>query len=235
MGVGYIPQLAPVPSSSLSKPFRPRRVDAAPRGILRTYTTRIDSILSPSGKLGGGVEGDRTPDLGLAKPALSRLSYYPVRCLDMPVTVEWWVYVIQSQKPRFNSKGLPLQGFYYVGATTDPVRRLRMHNGEIKGGGKYTAQHRPWLPRALYGPYGGKSDALKAEYALKHSKRAVARTLWTPKDSDWCRGLGAKDPWVTGTNAEEVLAAAAPSAPAKPYRGRRRRRRRRSSISKATR
>jgi predicted GIY-YIG superfamily endonuclease len=142
------------------------------------------------------------------------------------LTTEWWVYVIQSQVPRFNKKGSPLAGFYYVGATTDPKRRLRQHNGEIKGGGRYTAQHRPWLPAALYGPYGGKSEALKAEYALKHSKRGVKRTLWTPKDSGWCCGFGAADPWVTGTDADEVLTAAKPAEATKPYRSRRRRRRR---------
>ena len=32
------------------------------------------------------------------------MSYYPVEVL-MTVTVEWYVYVIQSQKPRFNKKG----------------------------------------------------------------------------------------------------------------------------------
>jgi len=142
----------------------------------------------------------------------------------MTLTVEWWVYVIQSERPRFNKKGQPLLGFFYVGATTDPVRRLRQHNGEIKGGGKYSAQHRPWVPRALYGPYGGRSDAQKAEYALKHGKRSVARTLWTTKDSEWCRGLGNKDPWVTSRPVEDIIEKAA--KPTKIRHQRRRRRRR---------
>lgn len=141
----------------------------------------------------------------------------------MTLTTEWWVYVIQSQKPRFNSKGVQLPGVFYVGSTTDVVRRLRQHNGEVTGGGKYTSQHRPWLPAALYGPYGGRSDAFKAEMALKHKKRSVGRTQWTTADSPWCCGLGPQDPWVTGTNTEQVLEKAAPSMPARPYRGRRRR------------
>lgn len=37
---------------------------------------------------------------------------------------------------------------------------------------------------------------MKAEYALKHGKRGIARTQWTPEDSVWCRGLGPDDPWV---------------------------------------
>ena len=142
----------------------------------------------------------------------------------MTVTVEWWVYVIQSQKPRFNKKHERLPGVFYVGSTTDYRRRLRQHNGEIKGGGKYTAQHRPWLPAALYGPYGSRSEAFRAEMALKRGKRSVGRTRWSTKDSPWCRGLGAEDPWVKEFDPDAIIEAAAPAAPQRRYRRRRRRR-----------
>ena len=107
---------------------------------------------------------------------------------------EYWVYVIQSQQSRVGKRGNPLPGFHYVGCTTDVKRRIRQHNGEIKGGGKYTATKRPWALEAVYGPYQGRSNAMKAEYALKRGKRGVGRTSWTPSDSDWCRGLGKEDP-----------------------------------------
>lgn len=143
------------------------------------------------------------------------------------LTIEWWVYVIQSQKPRVGKSG-PLPGFFYVGATTDPKRRLRQHNGEIKGGGKYTSQHRPWLPAALYGPYGSKSEALKAEYALKRGKRGKSRCQWSKEDSDWYRGLGAEDPWVLSVDKEAVISkAAAPEPETRQRRKRRPRKRRR--------
>lgn len=108
----------------------------------------------------------------------------------------WYVYVIQSQAPRTNSRGKPLPGFFYVGSTTDYHRRLRQHNGELRGGGRYTAKHRPWKPAALYGPYQDRREAFKAEMALKRGKRGTARTLWSPEDHPLCRGLGAQDPWV---------------------------------------
>lgn len=114
----------------------------------------------------------------------------------MTVVRLWWVYVIQSQKSRGNKPG-----FFYVGCTTDPARRLRQHNGEIKGGGKWTSKHRPWRMRALFGPYRGQSNALKAEYALKHSKRGRSRCYWSSHDSPWCRGLGVEDPRVAEINA----------------------------------
>jgi len=108
---------------------------------------------------------------------------------------EYWVYVIQSQQPRIGKKG-KLPGLHYVGCTTNVKRRLRQHNGEIVGGGKYTSMHRPWMLRAVYGPYEGRSEAMKAEYALKRGKRGTARTKWQPQDSIWCRGLGPLHPDV---------------------------------------
>lgn len=114
---------------------------------------------------------------------------------------EYWVYVLQSQRKRFGKRGKPLKGFHYVGCTTDPARRLRQHNGEIKGGAKYTACHTPWKIKAIYGPYCGRSEAMKAEYKLKHTKRGVARTQWTKEDSPLCRGLGTEDPRVEIINS----------------------------------
>jgi len=125
------------------------------------------------------------------------------------ITTEWWVYVLQSQVPRFNKKHQPLPGFYYVGSTTDPMRRLQQHNGTRKGGGRYTAKHRDWRMMAIYGPYGGRSDAMKAERALKRGKRSTGRTRWTPKDSDWCRGLGVADPRIPEVNRACISALAA--------------------------
>jgi predicted GIY-YIG superfamily endonuclease len=107
----------------------------------------------------------------------------------------WYVYVIQSEIPR-RKKGRTLPGFYYVGSTTDPSRRIRQHNGEIVGGARFTSKHRPWNPRALYGPYKNRKDAWWAERALKKGKRGASRCKWASSDSKWFRGIGPKHPWV---------------------------------------
>jgi len=112
----------------------------------------------------------------------------------------WFVYVLQSLEERVGKRGQPLPGFHYVGATTDPLRRLREHNGELVGGGKYTSQHRPWELRAVFGPFKNQSEAMKAERALKKGKRGPARVAWSPSDSKWCRGLGPTDPRVKIAN-----------------------------------
>jgi len=115
----------------------------------------------------------------------------------------WYVYVIQSQQLRVDKKGRKRPGFYYVGCTTCPSRRLKEHNGKLSGGGKYTSMFRPWVARALYGPYEDRSAAMKAERALKKGKRGAKRAAWSPKDSSWCRGLGPNHPWVSDPTWEE--------------------------------
>jgi predicted GIY-YIG superfamily endonuclease len=116
----------------------------------------------------------------------------------------YWVYVIQSVVQRTSRKGTPLPGFFYVGMTTDPTRRLREHNGLYANGkegnpkgSKFTSKHRPWEARACFGPYETRSDALRAEHALKKGKRGYNRCLWTPEDSPYCKGEGINHPWVT--------------------------------------
>jgi len=116
---------------------------------------------------------------------------------------DWFVYVIQSLEKRPGNK----PGFFYVGCTTDPYRRLLEHNGLYPSGktgntkgSRYTSRHRPWELRSIHGPYLNRSEALKAEYTLKHSKRGVSRTHWCTEDSDWCRGLGTTDPRVEEFN-----------------------------------
>lgn len=118
------------------------------------------------------------------------------------ICTPWVVYVLQSLAPRHNKRGQRLPGVHYVGSSTDVHRRLRQHNGLIPGGGKYTSKHQPFVLRAIFGPYYGQSEALKAERSLKHGKRGTARTQWSPADSKWCRGLGMNDPRIAGINLQ---------------------------------
>ena len=66
-------------------------------------------------------------------------------------------------------------GATYVGVSPDPVRRLRQHNGEIKGGAKYTTS-RPrgalgegcWRHVCLVHGFRTPVEALQFEWAVKH-------------------------------------------------------------------
>ncbi len=75
----------------------------------------------------------------------------------------WYVYLIQNVNGRF-----------YIGITIDVQRRLRQHNGEIKGGAKATRAGRPW--KITYTEeFKKRGDAQRREYTLKkysHAEKA---------------------------------------------------------------
>lgn len=70
-------------------------------------------------------------------------------------------------------------GATYIGASTDPWRRLRQHNGELRGGARATRQKRPWNLHVIVGGFSEWRDALRYEWAWKHRscRRRVARGI----------------------------------------------------------
>ena len=61
------------------------------------------------------------------------------------------------------------RGATYAGVSPDPVRRLRQHNGEIKGGAKYTtSKGSGWRHVCLVSGFRAKIEALQFEWAVKH-------------------------------------------------------------------
>jgi putative endonuclease len=79
---------------------------------------------------------------------------------------DWYVYVLKSLH-----RGKEI---HYTGATNDPDRRLRQHNGELAGGARFTRRFRPWDRVALYGPFDGRGEAQRVERLIK-SLRPAAR------------------------------------------------------------
>lgn len=77
----------------------------------------------------------------------------------------WYVYLVRCADSSF-----------YTGVTTDLVRRLRQHNGEIAGGAGYTRGRRPvdlvWSEACI-----DRSDAQKREYVVRRSPRSVKLRL----------------------------------------------------------
>ena len=69
----------------------------------------------------------------------------------------WQLYIIENK------------GCTYVGVSPDPVRRLRQHNSEIKGGAKYTTSKGPgWTHICLISGFQDKIQAMQFEWAVKH-------------------------------------------------------------------
>lgn len=99
---------------------------------------------------------------------------------------EPWVFYIIKNK---NST--------YAGVSPDPVRRLRQHNGEIKGGAKYTLSKGPgWEHVCFVKGFQNKIQTMQFEWAVKHAKprnaggivnrinklnAVIGRDFWTSK------------------------------------------------------
>lgn len=97
----------------------------------------------------------------------------------------WFFYIIQNGP------------FTYAGVSPYPVQRLRKHNGEIKGGAKYTTSKGPgWKHICLVSGFQNKIQALQFEWAVKHHpprnvggiesrlkklKEVMAKERWTSK------------------------------------------------------
>ena len=67
-------------------------------------------------------------------------------------------------------------GSLYTGITTNLTRRLRQHNGEIRGGAKYTRSKRP-VEIVYTQPAENRSLASKEEYRIKQLSRKQKLSL----------------------------------------------------------
>uniref|UniRef100_A0A6C0KXR6 GIY-YIG domain-containing protein n=1 Tax=viral metagenome TaxID=1070528 RepID=A0A6C0KXR6_9ZZZZ len=71
---------------------------------------------------------------------------------------QWIFYIIQNC------------GSTYAGVSPDPSRRLRQHNGELKGGAKYTiSKGSGWTHICLVKGFRTKIEAMQFEWAVKHA------------------------------------------------------------------
>lgn len=74
---------------------------------------------------------------------------------------EWVCYIIKNKNCT------------YVGVSNDAEKRLRAHNGEIKGGAKYTTSKGPgWKHICIISGFKTKIESMQFEWALKHCGRS---------------------------------------------------------------
>ena len=70
---------------------------------------------------------------------------------------EWSCYIIENK------------GYTYVGVSNNVKKRLRAHNGEIKGGAKYTtSKGNGWKHICVIHGFPTKIESMQFEWALKH-------------------------------------------------------------------
>lgn len=74
-------------------------------------------------------------------------------------------YLLRSLDPRHPATT-------YIGFTVNPLRRIRQHNGEIKGGANKTKGRRPWTFAALVHGFPSQHEALQFEWAWQHPAKS---------------------------------------------------------------
>ena len=92
----------------------------------------------------------------------------------------------------------------YIGATLDPARRIRQHNGEIGGGAKYTRAHRPWKVHMVVSGFPDKRAALQFEWAWKHNSRRAAGSPIDRRMSGLSTLLG-KERWTSNARPSRTM------------------------------
>ena len=86
--------------------------------------------------------------------------------MSATATVAYVCYVLKGSSPSPSTQPT------YVGITNNLVRRLRQHNGVIKGGARRTKQHQPWTVAATISGFHNKQQALQFEWAVHHVRAA---------------------------------------------------------------
>ena len=74
---------------------------------------------------------------------------------DQKISKPWYCYILHCCN---NTRT-------YVGVTVSLKKRIRQHNGEIKGGARATTRSRPWKYWCVWGPFD-KRTALQLEWRL---------------------------------------------------------------------
>ena len=62
---------------------------------------------------------------------------------------------------------LKCNNYTYNGCTNNFKRRIRQHNGEIKGGAKCTSRRGPWEPYCIITGFKDNIEALQTEWRIK--------------------------------------------------------------------
>ncbi|KAM4072802.1 hypothetical protein ACB094_11G166900 [Castanea mollissima] len=78
----------------------------------------------------------------------------------------WSVYLIISTNTPIKT---------YVGVTTDFSRRLKQHNGELKGGAKASRSGRPWVCACIIQGFKDQSEACEFESKWKNVSKKLPR------------------------------------------------------------
>ncbi|KAL1324702.1 hypothetical protein HN51_034858 [Arachis hypogaea] len=104
------------------------------------------------------------PNLSKSSPPTASTSHLNFN--SEPKSESWCVYLILSTNHPIKT---------YVGVTTNFPRRLKQHNGKLKGGAKASRAGRPWICACLICGFADRSEACVFESKWKDFSRKSPR------------------------------------------------------------
>ncbi|ESQ44729.1 hypothetical protein EUTSA_v10003279mg [Eutrema salsugineum] len=127
---------------------------------------RLISKTFPSVKLCDHNPSLKAPNFKELKSSIPISSSYSQENSKTHKPKSWSVYLILSTNEPIKT---------YVGITTDIARRLKQHNGEIRGGAKASSAGRPWLCACIITGFTCLSQASSFESKWKILSRKLPR------------------------------------------------------------
>ena len=107
----------------------------------------------------------------------------------------WFCYMLMSADDKKQKT--------YVGATVNPDRRLRQHNGELSGGARATSG-RKWRRRFLVQGFDDEKAALRFEWRWKYLTRQAPGDSWMERRMHALSLLLSDFPFASIVEGEEV-------------------------------
>lgn len=107
------------------------------------------------------------------------------------------LYLLQSQSAP---------NYTYCGVTNNRERRIRQHNGQIKGGAKQTKAHQPWSMVAILNGFESLAEAQRFEWSMHNPKKRRLRKPYIHIDGriNCLEQLLQHDAWLGRCNSDPL-------------------------------
>ncbi|XP_038980638.1 structure-specific endonuclease subunit SLX1 homolog [Phoenix dactylifera] len=132
---------------------------------MERMSTRFRSIKNPHPPSSPADKRKEETASSSSSPALPQKQNGGTKDPETKRASAWSVYLIVSSR-------LPKT---YVGVTTNIIRRLKQHNGELRGGAKASSSGRPWVLACIIQGFKDQSEACVFESKWKGISRKMPR------------------------------------------------------------
>ena len=157
--------VSPTSSSGLPPPHRRKRSSPSIQPVASPALSPSSSPLAAPAQPKRARKAKTSPTSGSSLTSSPLASSTPSAPPPPAPPTTYFCYLLRSLSPRH-------AGHTYIGFTTDPLRRLRQHNGDITAGANRTARRRPWQLCAAVSGFTSKVIALQFEWQWTYPRKS---------------------------------------------------------------